>query len=130
MRTHTTEKTSSSNTYIIGFIWSCPLLLSHHKCGGESSQLHELSTSLDQEAPKTPNIKEEQEEVWTSQEGNQLLELEEADTNVNVKSEDDDAVNQEGPEPPHIKEEQEEVRNTMFTFIPVSVKSEDDDDMD
>uniref|UniRef100_A0A3B4VD75 C2H2-type domain-containing protein n=1 Tax=Seriola dumerili TaxID=41447 RepID=A0A3B4VD75_SERDU len=56
----------------------------------------ELSLSLDQEEPKSPNIKEEQEELWTSQEGEQLPGLEEADgtkvplTPVHVKSEDDE----------------------------------------
>lgn len=52
------------------------------------------SPSLDQD-PKTPQIKEEREELWTSQEGEQLRGLEEADftfplTSVPVKSEDDD----------------------------------------
>ncbi|XP_062291797.1 oocyte zinc finger protein XlCOF22-like [Scomber scombrus] len=46
--------------------------------------------------PGPPHIKEEQEELWTSQEGDQLQELEEADiikftfTPVPVKSEDDE----------------------------------------
>ncbi|XP_056256315.1 zinc finger and SCAN domain-containing protein 2-like isoform X1 [Seriola aureovittata] len=50
----------------------------------------------DQEDPEPPHIKEEQEELWTSQEGEQLQGLEEADitkftfTPVPVKSEDDD----------------------------------------
>ncbi|XP_022622374.1 FK506-binding protein 3-like isoform X2 [Seriola dumerili] len=56
----------------------------------------ELSLSLDQEEPKSPNIKEEQEELCTSQEGEQLPGLEEVDdtkvplTPVHVKSEDDE----------------------------------------
>ncbi|XP_023267634.1 uncharacterized protein LOC111659049 [Seriola lalandi dorsalis] len=59
----------------------------------------EWSSSLDQEDqedPEPPHIKEEQEELWTSQEGEQLQGLEEADitkftfTPVPVKSEDDD----------------------------------------
>uniref|UniRef100_A0A3B4VDU3 C2H2-type domain-containing protein n=1 Tax=Seriola dumerili TaxID=41447 RepID=A0A3B4VDU3_SERDU len=56
----------------------------------------ELSLSLDQEEPKSPNIKEEPEELWTSQEGEQLPGLEEADgtkvplTPVHVKNEDDE----------------------------------------
>ncbi|XP_056224918.1 zinc finger and SCAN domain-containing protein 12-like isoform X2 [Seriola aureovittata] len=56
----------------------------------------ELSPRLDQEEPESPNIKEEQEELWTSQEGEQLQRLEETDdtmvplTPVHVKREDDD----------------------------------------
>ncbi|XP_078131600.1 uncharacterized protein LOC144533887 isoform X1 [Sander vitreus] len=57
----------------------------------------ECSASVDQEEPKPPpHIKEEQEELWSSQEGEQLQGLEEADitkfpfTLVPVKSEDDE----------------------------------------
>ncbi|XP_071058333.1 gastrula zinc finger protein xFG20-1-like [Pseudochaenichthys georgianus] len=57
----------------------------------------EWSSSLDQEHPEPPpHIKEEQEELWISQEGEQLRGLEEADitkstfTPVPVKSEDDE----------------------------------------
>ncbi|XP_038580268.1 zinc finger protein 135-like isoform X2 [Micropterus salmoides] len=57
----------------------------------------ELSPSLDQEdPPEPPHIEEEQEELWTSQEGEQLPGLEEADitkfpfTPVSVKSEEDE----------------------------------------
>ncbi|XP_044192069.1 zinc finger and BTB domain-containing protein 17-like isoform X3 [Thunnus albacares] len=56
----------------------------------------ELSSSLDQEDPEPPHIKEEQEELWTSQEGEQLQGPEDADitkipsTPVPVKSEDDE----------------------------------------
>ncbi|XP_042291807.1 uncharacterized protein LOC121913180 isoform X2 [Thunnus maccoyii] len=56
----------------------------------------EWSSSLDQEDPEPPHIKEEQEELWTSQEGEQLLGLEDTDvikvklTPVPVKSEDDE----------------------------------------
>ncbi|XP_033989750.1 oocyte zinc finger protein XlCOF7.1-like [Trematomus bernacchii] len=57
----------------------------------------EWSSSLDQEDPEPPpHIKEEQEELWSSQEGEQLQGLEEADitkstfTPVPVKSEDDE----------------------------------------
>ncbi|XP_037622314.1 zinc finger and SCAN domain-containing protein 22-like [Sebastes umbrosus] len=55
----------------------------------------EWSPSLDQEDPEPPHIKEEQEELWTSQEGEQLQWLEEADinfpfTSIPVKSEEDD----------------------------------------
>ncbi|XP_038581419.1 aspartyl/asparaginyl beta-hydroxylase-like [Micropterus salmoides] len=58
----------------------------------------ERSPSLDQEdPPEPPHIKEEQEELWTSQEGEQLRGMEEADT-------------------------------TKFTFTPVPVKSEEDNE--
>ncbi|XP_038583830.1 uncharacterized protein LOC119909658 [Micropterus salmoides] len=57
----------------------------------------EWSPSLDQDnPPETPHIKEEGEELWISQEGEQLRGLEEADitkftfTLVSVKSEEDD----------------------------------------
>ncbi|XP_044027990.1 gastrula zinc finger protein XlCGF57.1-like isoform X5 [Siniperca chuatsi] len=55
----------------------------------------ERSPSLDQD-PEPPHIKEEQEELWTSQEGEQLRGLEEADITkfpfspVPVKSEEDE----------------------------------------
>ncbi|XP_078123153.1 uncharacterized protein LOC144528453 isoform X1 [Sander vitreus] len=56
----------------------------------------ECTSSVDQEEPEPPpHIKEEQEELWSSQEGEQLQGLEEADitkfpfTPVPVKSEDD-----------------------------------------
>ena len=55
------------------------------------------SPSLDQEEPEPPHIKEEQEEFWTSWEGEQLQGLEEADI-------------------------------TKCSFMPVPVKSEDDED--
>ncbi|XP_075931671.1 uncharacterized protein LOC142931579 isoform X3 [Anarhichas minor] len=54
----------------------------------------EWSSSLDQEDPEPPHIKEDQEELWTSQDGEQLQGLEEADiikfTFTPVKSEDDE----------------------------------------
>uniref|UniRef100_A0A3Q1F8U5 Zinc finger protein 271-like n=1 Tax=Acanthochromis polyacanthus TaxID=80966 RepID=A0A3Q1F8U5_9TELE len=56
---------------------------------------HECGPSLDQEDPDTLHIKEEQDELWTSQEGEQLNGQEETDisgvpfTAVRVKSEDD-----------------------------------------
>ncbi|XP_078019972.1 uncharacterized protein LOC117245839 isoform X2 [Epinephelus lanceolatus] len=57
----------------------------------------EWSSSVDQEDPAPPHIKEEQEELWISQEGEQLQGLE-----------DDDI--------------------TKFTFTPVPVKSDDDEE--
>ncbi|XP_063755998.1 gastrula zinc finger protein XlCGF57.1-like [Eleginops maclovinus] len=54
----------------------------------------EWSSTMDQEDQQTPtNIKEEQEELWSSQEGEQLQVLEEADITLTlapVKSEDDE----------------------------------------
>ncbi|XP_037622316.1 zinc finger protein 658B-like [Sebastes umbrosus] len=60
-----------------------------------SPEQQEWSPSLDQEDPEAPHIKEEQEELWTRQEGEQLQWLEKADikfpfTSVPVKSEDYD----------------------------------------
>ncbi|KAF1371939.1 hypothetical protein PFLUV_G00275580 [Perca fluviatilis] len=66
----------------------------HKVIVGEEHQ-QEWSSSLDQEDTKPPHIKEEQEELPMSQEGEQLQGLEEADitkipfTPVPVKSEDD-----------------------------------------
>ncbi|XP_023142589.2 zinc finger protein 271-like [Amphiprion ocellaris] len=57
---------------------------------------HECGPDLDQEDPESLHIKEEQEELWTSQEGEQLNDQEETDissfpfTAVPVKSEDDE----------------------------------------
>ncbi|KAM6951073.1 uncharacterized protein FYW47_014590 [Aplochiton taeniatus] len=42
----------------------------------------ERSPSLDQEDPEPPQIKEEQEELWTSQEGEQLQDLKEEETDA------------------------------------------------
>ncbi|CAJ1084257.1 zinc finger protein 454-like isoform X5 [Xyrichtys novacula] len=65
----------------------------------EPPEQQEWSSSLDQQdpaEPEPPHIKEEEEEVWSSQEGEQLQGLEEADTSkfsftpVCVKSEDDE----------------------------------------
>ncbi|XP_078031918.1 uncharacterized protein LOC144467341 [Epinephelus lanceolatus] len=62
---------------------------------GEEEQ-EEWSSSVDQEDPEPPHIKEEDEELWSSQEREQLQGLEEADitkftfTPVPVKSEDDE----------------------------------------
>ncbi|TNN57321.1 hypothetical protein EYF80_032397 [Liparis tanakae] len=51
------------------------------------------SSSLDQEDPEPPHIKEDQEDLWTNQEGEQLDGLEEAGIRFSfspVKSEDDE----------------------------------------
>ncbi|XP_056224901.1 zinc finger protein 37-like [Seriola aureovittata] len=74
----------------------------------------ELSPRLDQEKPKSPNIKEEQEELRTSQEGEQLQRLEEADdamvplTLVHVKTEDDEEKPQSSQPHPSRTEESRE----------------------
>ena len=57
------------------------------------------SDLVDQEDPEPPNIKEEQEEPWTNQEGEQIQQLEQADikftmTAVTVKSEEDEELSQ------------------------------------
>ncbi|XP_074469071.1 uncharacterized protein LOC141754113 [Sebastes fasciatus] len=64
------------------------------------SEQQEWSSSLDQKDPEPPHIKEEQEDLWTSQEGEQLQGLEEADivkfpfSPVPVKSEEDEEKSQ------------------------------------
>ncbi|XP_060940121.1 cilia- and flagella-associated protein 251-like [Limanda limanda] len=68
-------------------------------CPADVQQLmvnkEEWSPLVDQEDPEPPNSKEEQEEQWTNQDGQQLQGLEEADikftlTPVAVKSEEDE----------------------------------------
>ncbi|XP_037651331.1 uncharacterized protein LOC119503561 [Sebastes umbrosus] len=61
----------------------------------DPTEQQEWSLSLDQEDPDPPHIKEEPEDLWTSQEGEQLQWLQEADikfpfTSVHVKSEEND----------------------------------------
>ncbi|XP_075963316.1 uncharacterized protein LOC142967708 [Anarhichas minor] len=90
----------------------------------------EWSSSLDQEDPEPPNIKEEQEDP----EPPHIREEQEDPEPPHIKEE------QEDPEPPHIKEEQEELwisqegeqlqgleeADVKFSFTPV--KSEDDEE--
>ncbi|XP_062292339.1 uncharacterized protein LOC133996733 [Scomber scombrus] len=80
---------------------------------GEEEKQEKTST-LDQEDPDPPHIKEEHEEPWTSQEGEQLQELEEADitkftsTPVPVTSEDDE----EKPQSSQLQQTQTEKMKT------------------
>ncbi|XP_030267035.1 uncharacterized protein LOC115578279 isoform X2 [Sparus aurata] len=75
----------------------------------------ERSSSLDQEdPPELPHIKNEQEELWTHQEGEQLPGLEEADikftlTPVTVKSGEDD---EEKPQSSQLHQRQTEQMET------------------
>ncbi|XP_044028044.1 zinc finger protein OZF-like [Siniperca chuatsi] len=72
-------------------------------------KVQEWSPSLDQD-PELPHIKEEQEELWTSQEGEQLRGLEEADITefpfAPVKSEEDD--DEEKPQSSQLHQSQTE----------------------
>ncbi|XP_070778311.1 zinc finger protein ZFP2-like [Enoplosus armatus] len=69
------------------------------------------SPSLDrEEPPEPPHIKEEQEELWTSQEGGQLRGLEEADiTRFTFKSEEDE---EEKPQSSQLHQSQTEQMET------------------
>ncbi|XP_029932564.1 zinc finger protein 501-like isoform X1 [Myripristis murdjan] len=49
----------------------------------------EWSPSVDQEQPEPPHVKEEQQELWASQEAEQLQDIKFPFTDVTVKSEDD-----------------------------------------
>uniref|UniRef100_A0A3B4UEC5 C2H2-type domain-containing protein n=1 Tax=Seriola dumerili TaxID=41447 RepID=A0A3B4UEC5_SERDU len=94
------------------------LLVSQAEVSSEQQQKQqEWSSSLDQEDqedPEPPHIKEEQEELWTSQEGEQLQGLEEADitkftfTPVPVKSEDDDDDDEEKAQSSQLHQSQPE----------------------
>ncbi|XP_044043509.1 gastrula zinc finger protein XlCGF57.1-like [Siniperca chuatsi] len=117
------------------------------------------SPSLDQEdPPEPPHIKEEQEELWTSQEGEQLRGLEEADiikftfTPVPVKSEEDDeekpqssqlhqrlteqmkteadGENSGGPEPARNSDPDRHLQPATYDKMPDSSESETDDTCD
>ncbi|XP_078100784.1 uncharacterized protein LOC144513554 isoform X2 [Sander vitreus] len=74
----------------------CSSSVDQQECSSSVDQ-QECSSSVDQQEPEPPpHIKEEQEELWSSQDGEQLQGLEEADitkfpfTPVPVKSEDDE----------------------------------------
>ncbi|XP_054628116.1 gastrula zinc finger protein XlCGF57.1-like [Dunckerocampus dactyliophorus] len=60
------------------------------------TQVQEGSSTLKQEDPQPPHVKEEEEELWITKDGEHLLDLEEADltklplTVVSVKTEDDE----------------------------------------
>ncbi|XP_054630999.1 zinc finger protein 135-like isoform X2 [Dunckerocampus dactyliophorus] len=107
--------------------------------------------------PKPPHLKEEEEELWTTQDKECLLGSEEPDltklplTGVSLKAEDhedqeeqhftesqgwDSTLKQEDPQPPHVNKEQEKLWTTQegeheLTKLPltvVSVKTEDHED--
>lgn len=82
------------------FLISCPCQLfsadTHHllvRTEEVSPKQQDWSSSLDQEDPPEPrHIKEEEEELWSGQDGEQIQEMEEAEETkfalVPVKSED------------------------------------------
>ncbi|XP_075931649.1 uncharacterized protein LOC142931571 isoform X2 [Anarhichas minor] len=106
------------------------------------SEQREWSSSLDQEDPEPPHIKEDQEDP----EPPHIKEEQEDPEPPHIKEEQEDPEpphikeEQEDPEPPHIKEEQEELWTSQegeqlqgleeadikFSFTPV--KSEDDEE--
>ncbi|KAM4602915.1 uncharacterized protein ACJ7VT_019468 [Polymixia lowei] len=67
--------------------WRAPLQLpaSEEEAIAEQQHCEQESThSLDPEGPEPPQIKEEEEELWTSQAGDQLQRLEEIDTKDSI----------------------------------------------
>ena len=95
MRIHTGEKRFSCSVCDQRFAW-LHQLRTHQYVGQQSSQLHQTQTEENREAEPPASSSTEQEELWTSQEGEQLQGLEEADitkftfTPDSVKSEDDE----------------------------------------
>ncbi|XP_032363828.1 uncharacterized protein LOC116677480, partial [Etheostoma spectabile] len=103
----------------------------------------ECISSVDQQQLESPpHIKEEQEELWSIQEGEQLQGLKEADitkfpfTPVLVMSEDDEeedveqllVVKAQSSQEGEQLQGLEEADITKFPFTPVPVKSEEDDE--
>ncbi|KAM7402806.1 hypothetical protein PAMP_018017 [Pampus punctatissimus] len=84
----------------------------------------EIRPKLEQEAPEPLRIKEEPEEVWSIQEGEQLQGLEEADIPlISVKSEDDE----EKPELAQLQQSQtEEHREMEASCLSEQMKTEVD----
>ncbi|TNN41936.1 hypothetical protein EYF80_047894 [Liparis tanakae] len=69
--------------------------------------------SLDQEDPEPPHIKDDQEDLWTNQEGEQLEDVQqllEVQEEIPLEQQDwSSSLDQVEPDPLHIKEEQEEL---------------------
>ncbi|XP_008273909.1 oocyte zinc finger protein XlCOF8.4-like [Stegastes partitus] len=85
--------------------------LTQHTCTNQAGLAeqqfcnHERSSSLDQEDPEPPEIKEEEQEFCTSLD----LEGPKSPQNIEEQGELCTALDQDDPEPPQIKEEQEEL---------------------
>ncbi|XP_061836074.1 uncharacterized protein [Nerophis lumbriciformis] len=139
------------------FRWLCPAdnqqLSSHQE--ELPSQLQWVDSNL--KDPQPPQIKEEEEELWITQEGECLLGTQEADltklplTVVTVKTEDDEekplighpeelppqlqiegsTLKQERPWPPHFKEKKKEfciMQEAGLTKSPLTVSVKTEDD--
>ena len=91
----------------------------------------EMDSSMDQKDPEPPQVKEEQEEHYISQEGEQLVLNQETDASMLTPTCDENDPSEDQtvymkPEPPEMKEEQEESVFNMPVIVSVVGAAEHD----